>query len=145
MHSWRFTDPITLKSLFLWNGPYEKWNSIWATTWQNQRSECEPREDSDQPWHLPSLTRVSAVCMKKAWVLSYPLSGQWRLWSDGRCPGWSESSLGTQSLCWFCPAAAHIMISNPMTKSKFLFFCFLYERFITVMWQILILGIGLLF
>ena len=26
--------------------------------------------------------RVFAVRMKKAWVLSYPLSGQWRLWSD---------------------------------------------------------------
>ena len=26
----------------------------------------------------------------------------------GRCPGWSESSLGAQSLCWFCHVAAHI-------------------------------------
>ena len=25
---------------------------------------------------------VSAVRMKKAWVLSYPMSAQWRLWSD---------------------------------------------------------------
>ena len=23
------------------------------------------------------------------------------------CPGWSESSLGAQSLCWFCHVAAH--------------------------------------
>ena len=50
--------------------------------------------------------------MKKGWVLSYPLSTQWKLWSDWAawrkvgslathwvhswCPGWSESSLGTQ-------------------------------------------------
>ena len=25
----------------------------------------------------------------------------------GRCPGWSESSLGAQSLCWFCHVVAH--------------------------------------
>ena len=43
---------------------------------------CAPSEDSDQPGHPPSLIRVFAVRMKKAWVLSYPLSAQWRLWSD---------------------------------------------------------------
>ena len=31
---------------------------------------------------MPSLIRVFAVSMKKAWVLSYPLSAQQRLWSD---------------------------------------------------------------
>ena len=41
---------------------------------------CAPTEDSDQ--RPPSLIRVIAVRMKKAWVLSYPLSAQWSLWSD---------------------------------------------------------------
>ena len=36
---------------------------------------------------------VFAVHMKKAWVLSYPLSVQWRPIRLGKCPGWSESSL----------------------------------------------------
>ena len=49
---------------------------------QNQQSDCAPSEDSDQPGHPPSLVRVFAVRMKKAWVLSYPLSAQRRLWSD---------------------------------------------------------------
>ena len=40
---------------------------------------CVPSEDSDQPGHPPSLIRVVAVHMKKAWVLSYPLSAQRRL------------------------------------------------------------------
>ena len=40
---------------------------------------CALSEDSDQPGHLPSLIRVFAVRMKKAWVLSYPLSAQRRL------------------------------------------------------------------
>ena len=54
----------------------------WAATWQNQRNDCAPSEDSDQPGHPPSLIRVFAVRMKKAWVLSFPLSAQRRLWSD---------------------------------------------------------------
>ena len=46
----------------------------WATSWQNQQCGCASSEDSDQSGHLPSLIRVLAVRMKKAWVLSYPLS-----------------------------------------------------------------------
>ena len=34
---------------------------------------CAPSEDSDQPWHPPSLIRVFAVRMTKAWDLIYPL------------------------------------------------------------------------
>ena len=41
--------------------------NIWAASRQN---------------HPPSLIRVFTVRMKKAWVLSYPLSAQRRLWSD---------------------------------------------------------------
>ena len=59
-----------------WNDP------IWAAPWQNQQCSCAPSKDSDQPGHPPSLIRVFAVHMKKAWVLSYPLSAQRRLWSD---------------------------------------------------------------
>ena len=43
---------------------------------------CAPSDDSDQPGHSPSLIRVFAIRMKKAWVHSYPLSAQRRLWSD---------------------------------------------------------------
>ena len=50
----------------------------WAASGQNQQTDCAPSEDSD----LPSLIRVFADCMKKAWVLSYPLSTQRRPWSD---------------------------------------------------------------
>ena len=73
---------------------------------------CAPSKDSDQPGHLLSLIRVFAVCMKKAGVLSYPLSAQRRLWSDwvDGCPGWSESSLGAHSFCWFCHVAAQMSV-----------------------------------
>ena len=53
-------------------------------------------EDSDQPGHSPRLIRVFAVRMKKAWVLSHPLSAQRRL--------------GAQPHCWFCHIAAHLRI-----------------------------------
>ena len=61
---------------------------------------CTPSEDSDQPGHPPSLIRVFAVRMKKARVLSYPLSAQWRLWSD-----WAEAQADL-SLRW---AHSHIV------------------------------------
>ena len=69
-----------------------------------------PSEDSDKPGHLPSLSWVFTVHMKKPWVLSYPLSAQWRLWSD-----WVDTQADL-SLCWahmsfcrFCHAAAHLI------------------------------------
>ena len=59
--------------------------------------------------HPPSLIRVFAVRMNKAWVLSYPLSAQrrlvrlgvcpgWTLIKLGVCPGWSGSSLGAHAI-----------------------------------------------
>ena len=39
----------------------DKFQIIWAATWQNQQSDCVPSEDSDQPGHPPSLIRVFAV------------------------------------------------------------------------------------
>ena len=40
--------------------------------------------------------------MKKAWVLSYPLSGTARtLIRLSGCPGWSEYLLGAHPFCWF--------------------------------------------
>ena len=57
---------------------------------------CAPSEDSDQPGHPHSLIRVFAVHMKKAWILSYPLSAQQRLsdWVDAQADlslGWAHS------------------------------------------------------
>ena len=46
--------------------------------------------------------------MKKACVLSYPLSAQRRLWSDWADAQADLSLRWAQSLCWFCHAATHI-------------------------------------
>ena len=43
------------------------WVKQWAATWQNQHNVCAPSEDSDQPWHPPSLIRVFAVRSMSRW------------------------------------------------------------------------------
>ena len=62
---------------------------------------CAPSKDSDQPGHPPSLIRVFAVRMKKAWVLSYPLSA-----SEEYDP---SLRWGHKSVCWFCHVVAHVL------------------------------------
>ena len=69
-------------------------NEMWVASWQNQRNDCAPSEDSEQPGHPPSLIRAFTVLMKKPWVLSYPLSAQRRLWSD-----WADARTDL-SLSW---------------------------------------------
>ena len=54
---------------------------------------------TDQPRHVPSLITVFTVCMKKAWVLSYPLSASEDSDQTGQMPGWSEFLLSAQSFC----------------------------------------------
>ena len=88
---------------FLWwlvfEPPHDKTNKM----------ACAPSKDSDQPGHPPSLIRVFAVRMKKAWVLSYPLSAQWRHWSD-----WVDAQADLsiswvhRGFCRVCPEAAHL-------------------------------------
>ena len=73
---------------FVTDGQTTMAKTIWAASWQNNKMIYAPSEDSDQPGLPPSLIRVFAVRMKKAWVLSYPLSAQRRLWSD-----WAEARL----------------------------------------------------
>ena len=68
--------------------PYVNTHIIESRHDKNQQSDCAPSEDSDQPGHQPSLTRVFAVRMKKPGVLSYPLSAQQKLESD-----WAEPRL----------------------------------------------------
>ena len=90
------------------------------TYWFLGEDENEPPRDKTNKVSVrPAKTQISlgirpvwsvfAVCMKKTWVLSYPLSAQRRLLIRlGGCLGWSESSLDAQPHCWFCHEAAQI-------------------------------------
>ena len=91
---------------------------IWAATWQNQQNESAPSGDSDQPGHPPSLIRVFAVCMKKHWVLSYPLSAQRRLRSD-----WADAKADL-SLRRVHTHFAGFVMSWLICLSQWLDFCF---------------------
>ena len=62
---------------------------------------------------------VLAVRKKKPWVLSYPFSTQRRLIRLGGCPGWSESSLGAHSFCWFCHVVAQILSQQGIAETVF--------------------------
>ena len=101
----------TVKCLRFWTqGLAKQWRPrsehIWATSGQNQSNGMCAQRRLRSAWVSASLISL-AVRMKKAWVFSYPLSAQRRLIRLGRCPGCSESSLGTQSFCWFCHEVAH--------------------------------------
>ena len=61
---------------------------------------CAPSEDSDQPGHPPSLTRVFAVRMKKPWPIEHPAK------TDAQAD--MSLSFAHKSVCWFCHAAAQI-------------------------------------
>ena len=81
---------------------------------------CAPSEDSDQPGHPPSLIRVFAVRLKKARILSYPLSAHRRRWSD-----WADAQADLSlrwaymPFCWFCHDAAHLTFYCPVVEDGF--------------------------
>ena len=85
--------------------------SLWSTLPRPKTTTYHISQCMTKPtkWHVrPAKTQISlgicpvwsvfAVCMKKAWVLSYPSSAQRRLIRLGQCPGWPESSLGAHAI-----------------------------------------------
>ena len=77
----------------LWDTRHKWINKVnWAATWQNQKMAVRPAKTRISLGIHPVWT-VFAVGMKKAWVLSYPLSAQPRLWLD-----WADAQ-ANPSLC----------------------------------------------
>ena len=77
--------PVPVSGTLLSFCCFWKKKNTWAAAWQNQQNDvCTQRRLSIRP-----VWSVFAVRMKKPWVLSYPLSTQWRLIRLGGCPGWS--------------------------------------------------------
>ena len=74
--------------------------------WLPVKNRIELPHDKTNP---PSLIRVFPIRLKKAWVLSYPLSAQWRLWSDWADAQADLSLCWSQSFCWFCYEAAQML------------------------------------
>ena len=77
-------------------------NMIWDTLWQNQHcGMCAQRR----------LRSAWVSDLKKAWVLSYPLSAKKRLWSD-----WANAQADLsfrwphKPFCWFCHEMAQLFL-----------------------------------
>ena len=94
---------------------------IWATSWQNQQWMCAERRlrsarasaQSDQSLRCPHEESLGPKLPTERRAKTLIRLG-------GR-QGWSESSLGAQSLCWFCHEAAHLAPpSNRVTKQIYI-------------------------
>ena len=83
---------------------------------------CAPSKDSDQPGHLPSLIRVFPVHMKKAWVLSYPLSAT----NDSDQTGWMSR------LIWVFAGVTVILLVLSLGGS---FICLRNKLFLTMYYR----------
>ena len=78
---------------------------IWAATWQKPTKWLCAQRRLRSAW-ASAQSDQSLCCALNA----YPFFMQTAktLIRLGGCPGWSESSLGAHSFCWFCHVAAHI-------------------------------------
>ena len=88
-----------------------------ALSWQNQQNDWVQQRHSSA-WASVQSDQSIRCPNKKAWVLSYPLSTQRRLWSD-----WANAQADLSlrwahmPFCWFCHAAAHIKMKAGFLKS----------------------------
>ena len=97
---------------FDWTEKHSQTMIIWAASRQTNKMACAPSEDSDQPGQW--VAKDSSFLMRTAKPLI-------RL---GGCPGWSESSLGAHSFCWFCHVVAHIRYpSGKRSRLRFVCVC----------------------
>ena len=84
----------------------------------------EPPHDKPTQWHVrpaktdhPGQSLCSAHLEKPRTQGSWTVLGLHRLIILGGCPGWSESSLGAHSFCWFCHVAAQMQhCSRPQAE-----------------------------
>ena len=73
-----------------WMCAQRRLRSAWASAQSDQSLRC-PHEESLGP-NLP-IKRTAKTLIRL-----------------GGCPGWSESSLGAYSFCWFCQVAAQVIL-----------------------------------
>ena len=91
------------KSRYLLWCSYVQWYHDQSTNYKRIKSAphdktnkmvCVPSEDSDQPWHMPSLIRVFAIRSMGSWMTKVSTCRQQRLWSD------RADDLADMSLRW---------------------------------------------
>ena len=105
----RVCEQLTDRTEFKLNGKTRLWYE--PPHHKTNKMTCAPSKDSDQPGHPPSLIRVFAVCSMGSWGPNISSGVQWRLIRLGGCPGWCESSLGTQVILLVLSWGGSIMFS----------------------------------
>ena len=98
---------------------------------------CAPSKDPDQPGHSLSLISLRCVLCGYLRTQAFFMRTVKTLMRLGRCPDWSESSLGAHSFCWFCMSwlilllSVYIALLNLMKHDLFVLFYMQYEEIIT--------------
>ena len=86
-----------------------KTSSIWAASWQNQQNGLCVQRRLRSAWASAQFDQSLPCPHEESLAPKLPTKYTAKtLIRLGRCSGWSESSLGTQSFCWFCHEAAHL-------------------------------------
>ena len=82
---------------------------IWATSWQNQQNGMCAQWRLRSAWASAQSDQSLRCPHEESWDPYLPIECTAKtLIRLGGCPGWSESSLGAESFCWFCHEAAHM-------------------------------------
>ena len=85
---------------------------IWAASWQNQQNGMCAQQRLRSAWAFAQSDQ-SSLCTWRKLGPKLPIECTAKtLIRLGRCPGWSETSLGAQSFCWFCHEAAHFHMNE---------------------------------
>ena len=80
---------------------------VWATSRQNQQSGMCGQQRLRSAW-ASTQSDQSPYCLHEE-SLGPPIESTAKtLIRQGGCAGWSESSLGAKSFCWFCHEAAQL-------------------------------------
>ena len=106
---------LILTDFDTWRGsfepPHDKTNNM----------ACVPREDSDQPGHMPSLIRVFAVHSVGSWGPKLSSWGQQRLWSDWVDVQADLSRRAHMPFRWFCHEVAQFLYEGFLPFLSYLF------------------------
>ena len=103
----------------------------WAASWQNQQNGMCAQRRLRSAWASAQSDQSFAVRMKKAWVLSYPLSAKRKVLSD-----WADAQADLslrwahRQLCWFCHEAAQTALS----RKPFYLFIYLFIYYMHILW-----------
>ena len=107
--SWQKTRKKDVKRIASASGCMIWWICIWAASWQNQQNGMCAQRRLRSAWASAQSDHSLRCPYEESLGPKLPIQRTAKtLIRLGGCPGWSESSLGAQSFCWFCHEAAHI-------------------------------------